>query len=91
MAAGCKPVTKKHREFESHPANYYPIMGNLIIKGRKRMISITKKQRDYLEANGCIFGEDLHRTYGKKKSYYATENKKVKSLLRQYENEVICH
>ena len=55
------------------------------------MISITKKQRDYLEANGCVFGEDLHRTYSKNKSYYATENRKVKSLLKQYEEEMVRH
>ena len=52
------------------------------------MINISKNQRDYLEANGCTFPDDLHRTYGKHKSYYATENKKVKALLKQYEEEV---
>ena len=52
------------------------------------MISITKQQRDYLEANGCCFPDDLHRTYGKHKSYYATENQKVKTLLKQYEEEI---
>ena len=52
------------------------------------MISITKHQRDYLEKNGCVFPDDLHRTYGKHKSWYATENKKVKTLLKQYEEEV---
>lgn len=52
------------------------------------MISITKQQRDYLEKNGCLWGDDLHRTYSKNKSYYATENKKVKTLLKQYEEEI---
>jgi hypothetical protein len=52
------------------------------------MISITKNQRDYLESHGCSFPEDLHRTYGKHKSWYATENKKVKILLKQYMEEV---
>jgi hypothetical protein len=52
------------------------------------MISITKTQRDYLEANGCCFPDDLHRTYGKKKHYYATENGKVKALLKKYEEEI---
>ena len=49
------------------------------------MISITKKERDYLEANGCTFPEDLHKNHGKYNSYYATENPKVKALLKQYE------
>lgn len=40
------------------------------------MIKITKQQRDYLETNGCTFPDDLHRTYGKRKRWYATENKK---------------
>lgn len=52
------------------------------------MIAITKQQRDYLETHGCVFPEDLHRTYGKHKSWYATENKKVKALLKQYEEEL---
>lgn len=52
------------------------------------MIKITKNQRDYLEENGCCFPNDLHRTYGKHKSWYATENKKVKMLLEQYEEKV---
>lgn len=52
------------------------------------MIKITKNQRDYLEDNGCVFSDDLHRTYGKHKTYYATESPKVKTLLKQYEEEV---
>lgn len=52
------------------------------------MIKITKNQRDYLEANGCVWKEDLHRTYSKSKTYYATESPKVKALLKQYEEEV---
>lgn len=52
------------------------------------MIKITKNQRDYLEANGCLWKEDLHRTYSKSKTYYATESPKVKALLKQYEEEV---
>ena len=51
------------------------------------MIAITKQQRDYLEAHGCVFPEDLHRTYGKHKSWYATENDKVKKLLKQMEDD----
>lgn len=52
------------------------------------MIKITKGQRDYLENNGCIFQRDLHRTFGKHKHYYATENSKVMTLLEKYEEEV---
>lgn len=52
------------------------------------MIKITKNQRDYLEANGCVWKEDLHRTYSNCKHYYATESPKVKALLKQYEEEV---
>lgn len=51
------------------------------------MIRITKQQRDYLESHNCTFPEDLHRTYGKHKSWYATENGKVKALLKKYREE----
>ena len=51
------------------------------------MIKITKNQRDYLEGNGCIFGRDLHRTFGKHKTYYATENNRVMTLLEKYKEE----
>jgi len=52
------------------------------------MIKITRNQRDYLEKKGCRFPDDLHHTYSKHKTYYATESPKVKSLLKQYEEEV---
>lgn len=54
------------------------------------MIQVNRNQRNYLEANGCIFGRDLHRTIakGRKKTYYATENNRVMTLLEKYENEV---
>ena len=47
------------------------------------MIIITKQEKDKLLALNCVFGEDLHHTLGKgnKKTYYATESKKVLSLL----------
>ena len=48
------------------------------------MIKITKNERNYLEQNGCKFGEDLHRTYSKHKTYYATESKEVLNLLNKY-------
>lgn len=51
------------------------------------MIKISKNQRNYLEQNGCIFGRDLHRTYSKNKTYYATENNKVMTLLEKYKEE----
>ena len=51
------------------------------------MIKISKNQRVYLEANGCIFGRDLHRTYSKNKRDYATENDRVKTLLEKYKEE----
>ena len=51
------------------------------------MFTITKQQRDYLEANGCVWPDDLHRTHSKYKRYYATENPEVKALLKQYEKD----
>lgn len=49
------------------------------------MIKIDKKQLNYLLKNGFKFGENLHHTVGKgnKKTYYATESKKVLDCLKQ--------
>lgn len=49
------------------------------------MIKIDKRQRDYLLNNGFKFGEHIHRTVGKgnKKTYYATESRKVLDCLKQ--------
>jgi hypothetical protein len=52
------------------------------------MISITTQQKDFLEQNGCTWGEDLHRTHSKYKKYFATESAKVKSLLKMYESDI---
>ena len=52
------------------------------------MISITKSQKDYLEQNGCEFGEDLHTTHSHHHHYYATESGKIKTLLKNYEREL---
>ena len=65
------------------------LYGEILRKTEERkLIKISKTQRNYLEANGCSFPEDLHHTYGKHKTYYATESPKVKALLKQYEEEV---
>lgn len=57
------------------------------------MVIISKRERDYLEQNGCLFGDELHRTAArksKKKTYFATESRKVTTLLYQFRlNNVI--
>lgn len=52
------------------------------------MLKISKEERDYLEQHGCAFPDDLHKTIGKHKTYYATENAKVKKLLEQRRKEL---
>ena len=49
------------------------------------MIKIDKRQRDYLLKNGFKFGDHIHHTVGKgnKKTYYATESKKVMDCLKE--------
>lgn len=49
------------------------------------MIKIDRKQRDHLLNNGFKFGEHIHHTVGKgdKKTYYATESRKVMECLKQ--------
>ena len=48
------------------------------------MINIDTRQRDYLLKNGFKYGEDIHHTVGKgkKKTYYATESRKVLECLK---------
>lgn len=55
------------------------------------MIKIDKKLRDYLEKEGCKFGEELHRTYGRNKTYYATESSKVMKLIEKYNKSIIVN
>lgn len=52
------------------------------------MIKISKRERDYLEKNGCKWGTDLHKTYSDGKTYYASETKKVKELLTKYNRSI---
>ena len=61
-------------------------------KEEKFLIKITKKERDYLVSQGCLYPDDLHSTEGKgkKKTIYATESWKVLNLLSQYRNSVIA-
>ena len=49
------------------------------------MIKIDRRQRDHLLENGFRFGDHIHHTVGKgnKKTYYATESKKVMDCLKQ--------
>ena len=50
------------------------------------MIKITKQEKEYLESQGCVYEEELHHTVGKgsKKTYYATESKKILNMLSYY-------
>ena len=50
------------------------------------MIKIDKETRNSLEKHGCKFGNDLHRTYGKHKTYYATTSPKVMKLIEEFQN-----
>ena len=49
------------------------------------MITIDRRQRDYLLKNGFKYGKDIHHTVGKgkKKTYYATESQKVMACLNK--------
>ena len=49
------------------------------------MITINRRQVDYLLKNGFQYGKDIHHTVGKgkKKSYFATESPKVLDCLKK--------
>ena len=53
------------------------------------MIRISKIERDYLESKGFGFPEFLHRTFGKHKNYYATEDRKLLKVLNDFRNKSI--
>ena len=53
------------------------------------MIRISKTERDYLESKGFGFPEFLHRTFGKHKNYYATEDRKLLKVLNDFRNKSI--
>lgn len=50
------------------------------------MIKITKLEKDYLVSQGCVYEEEIHHTVGKgrKKTYYATESRKILNMLSSY-------
>ena len=55
------------------------------------MVKISKQERDYLESKGFSFGEFLHRTYGKNKTYYATESKNLMKVLNNFRKKSIIY
>ena len=57
------------------------------------LVRITKKEMEYLESNGCIWEDELHHTIGKgkKKTYYATESRKILNLLSNYRKSIITN
>ena len=53
------------------------------------MIKISKEERNYLESKGFGFPHYLHRTFGKHKNYYATEDRKLLKVLNDFRNKSI--
>ena len=51
------------------------------------MIVITKKEKDYLESQGCVFGHDIHKTRTRYKKYFLTETNKNIELLNRFREE----
>lgn len=54
------------------------------------MIKISKNQKDYLLANGCIWHEDITAPVTRR-HYYAIESLKVKNLLKKYKEETLVN
>ena len=53
------------------------------------MIRISKTERDYLESKGFGFPYYLHRTFGKHKNYYATEDPRLMKVLYNFRKRSI--
>lgn len=52
------------------------------------MVLISKSEKEYLIKEGFKMGEDIHRTYGRSKHYYAVENEKIFDSLNEYKKSV---
>lgn len=52
------------------------------------MVLISKSEKEYLIKEGFKMGEDIHRTYGRSKHYYAVENEKIFDFLSKYKKSV---
>lgn len=50
------------------------------------MIKISKSECEYLLETGAKWGDDLHHTYTKHKTYYMTESKRNMNKLNKYRN-----
>ena len=53
------------------------------------MIKISKNQKDYLLANGCMWHEDITAPVTRR-HYYAIESLKVKNLLKKFPTVTLC-
>ena len=53
------------------------------------MVKISKIERDYLESKGFGFPYYLHRTFGKHKNYYATEDRDLMKVLYNFRKKSI--
>lgn len=53
------------------------------------MVEISKAERKDLESKGCVFGEDIFRTYSKHHKLYLVESKRNLRLLNECRNERI--
>ncbi len=47
------------------------------------MLKITKTERDKLVKLGCVYGQDIHKTYSHYSNYYLTESARNLKLVNQ--------
>ena len=52
----------------------------------RRMIKISKTEKDYLLSNGCEWYDDIHASTTRR-HYYATASPKVQRLLDDYKKK----
>lgn len=53
------------------------------------MVKITANEKDYLISKGCKWGEEVHRTFSNKKTYYLTESPRLLKMLDNYRKKTI--
>ena len=88
-----KPCSERNLGFKSQSLRYSPIWRNITKQEEKILVKITKKEMEYLKSNGCVWEDELHHTIGKgkKKTYYATESRKILNLLSNYRKNRITN
>lgn len=78
-------------EGSNPPKHTLPLLGKYHMEEGIIIVKISKKEKDFLEANGLCFGweGELHHTVARhRRTYYMSETQKAKELLTNYRKSI---